>query len=446
MKLKKLTLRNFRNYEKFEIDFNEKLNVIVAENGAGKTTILDAIAIALSPFIGEFSFGKMKSFKNTDARLTINKNSKSIMKEMESNYPIRIEAIGVFNNKNEEWSRSLNKRGLRTTNKDAKNLSNYAKELQNLVRLDTISSISLPIISLYGTNRLCNIKGKAFKEANMREYAYLKVLEHTLDYVSFYSWFINESKAEYDNLINRIQNAENIKDYSIEESITLKNTREAVNTCLKISEWNNLRYDSTFNDITVTHPIQGTVPISYLSDGVQGMLALTADIAYRCSRLNPHLDNAPKETEGIVMIDEVDLHLHPRWQQMVLPSLQEAFPLIQFIVTTHSPQVITSVKNQSIQIISDNKLYSAPLGTEGAEASRVLKRVFGVELRPKDNSITIKLNKYLDLVYDDKWDEKNVLEEREELDTLFNGEEPALMEADLYIENRKWELEIEEDS
>jgi len=146
------------------------------------------------------------------------------------------------------------------------------------------------------------------------------------------------------------------------------------------------------------------------------------------------------------MIDEVDLHLHPRWQQSILIDLQKAFPKAQFIVTTHSPQVLTTVENNSIQIISDSKLYSAPLGTEGAEASRVLKRVFGVELRPKDNSITIKLNRYLDLVYDDKWDDKDALKLREALDSLFNGEEPALTEADLYIENRKWEMEIEEDS
>ena len=279
-----------------------------------------------------------------------------------------------------------------------------------------------------------------------RIWGYNRALEHTSSYKAFNRWFIDESKAQYDKLINHIQNGENITDYTIEESIVLENIRESVNICLKISEWRNLRYNAKAKEITVNHPIQGTIPVSYLSDGVRGMLALTADIAYRCTKLNPHLDNAPKETDGVVIIDEIDLHLHPRWQQSVIPSLQEAFPLIQFIVTTHSPQVLTTVPNQSIQIISDNKLYLAPLGTEGAEASRILKRVFGVELRPQNNSITIKLNKYLDLVYDDKWEDEDTLKLREELDNLFNGEEPALMEVDLYIENRKWEMEIEEDS
>ena len=170
---------------------------------------------------------------------------------------------------------------------------------------------------------------------------------------------------------------------------------------------------------------------------------MVMDISARMAEANPHLGEQSNKSEALIMIDEVDLHLHPRWQQTILIDLQKAFPNAQFIVTTHSPQVLTTVESSSIQIISDFKLYSAPSGTEGAEASRVLKRVFGVDLRP-NNSVTLKLNRYLDLVYNDKWEDVEALELREELNNIFNGEEPALIEADLYIENRKWEIEIEE--
>ncbi len=79
------------------------------------------------------------------------------------------------------------------------------------------------------------------------------------------------------------------------------------------------------------------------------MLALVGDIAYRCYKLNAHLgEEAPQRTHGIVMIDEVDMHLHPSWQQTVLTDLCSAFPKLQFIVTTHSPQVLSTVRRKTM--------------------------------------------------------------------------------------------------
>jgi predicted ATP-binding protein involved in virulence len=94
--------------------------------------------------------------------------------------------------------------------------------------------------------------------------------------------------------------------------------------------------------------------VSLLSDGVKGMLSMTADIAYRCIQLNPHLSSPSEETEGIVLIDEIDLHLHPKWQQTVLSDLCKTFPKIQFIVTTHSPQVLSSIHQKSIRLLGKN--------------------------------------------------------------------------------------------
>ncbi|MFA5018797.1 MAG: AAA family ATPase, partial [Methylobacter sp.] len=149
------------------------------------------------------------------------------------------------------------------------------------------------------------------------------------------------------------------------------------------------------------------------------------------------------EARGIVLIDEVDMHLHPVWQQTILGGLTKAFPKIQFIVTTHSPQVISTVPAKQIRILDDNKVYSAEAGTQGAESSRILKRVFGVEPRPQNDPNAKLLNEYLDLVYADKWEEPDAKRDREKLDAIYQGNEPALTEADLYIENRQWELDIE---
>lgn len=141
------------------------------------------------------------------------------------------------------------------------------------------------------------------------------------------------------------------------------------------------------------------------------------------------------------MIDEVDMHLHPRWQQVVLGQLKDAFPEIQFVVTTHSPQVLTTVASDHIRILRNNKVYAAPPGTEGAEPERLLKQVLGLkEIRPPAVQATRELKEYLSLVDRDLWNSPRAQELRKLLDERYQGQEPALLEADLQIENRKWEL------
>jgi predicted ATP-binding protein involved in virulence len=194
------------------------------------------------------------------------------------------------------------------------------------------------------------------------------------------------------------------------------------------------------------HKQQCMLGVDQLSSGIRTMVGLVADLAYRAVKLNAHLkQNAVLNAEGIVLIDEIDLHLHPSWQQHVIQDLQSAFQKIQFVVTTHSPQVLTTLPYECIRILTDGKVYMAPPGTEGAEASRLLKRVLGVDVRPPENQATKELNEYLDLIYADQWTSPRAIELREKLDARYQGEEPALTEADLYIENRKWELEIEKD-
>jgi predicted ATP-binding protein involved in virulence len=134
------------------------------------------------------------------------------------------------------------------------------------------------------------------------------------------------------------------------------------------------------------------------------------------------------------------MHLHPAWQQVVLPGLTGVFPRIQFVVTTHSPQVLTSVPSECIRVLGDGQVFAAPAGTEGAEASRVLKRVFGVDVRPPESPATQELLEYLNLVDQDQGEAPRAIELRRVLDERYRGEEPALVRADLQIENRKWEL------
>ena len=92
--------------------------------------------------------------------------------------------------------------------------------------------------------------------------------------------------------------------------------------------------------------IKGKIlPFSFLSDGQRNIVAMVADIAYRMAQLNPHLlENVTLETPGVVLIDEIDLHLHPKWQRQIVDNLRKAFPKVQFFATTHAPAVIQSIR------------------------------------------------------------------------------------------------------
>ena len=121
----------------------------------------------------------------------------------------------------------------------------------------------------------------------------------------------------------------------------------------------NVQFNLDTGDIDVNYYDQNNehvrIPLSLLSDGYKCTISLIADIAYRMAILNPQLlDKVLTETEGIVLIDEVDLHLHPTWQKRILKDLLDIFPRVQFIVSTHAPEVINSVRSDSVVILKDN--------------------------------------------------------------------------------------------
>ena len=169
-----------------------------------------------------------------------------------------------------------------------------------------------------------------------------------------------------------------------------------------------------------------------LSGGCRAVLALAGDLARRMAQGNPHLAD-PLHSEAVVLIDEVDLHLHPSWQQRILRDLTRTFPNAQFIVSTHSPQVLTTVMPE--QIVELHREDGAVLAsraaatTYGAEAGEVLVAVMGVKARPA-NDFTDKLQKYLRLVGRGKGTSKTATELRDELEEL-SPQDPALDRADM---------------
>ena len=126
-------------------------------------------------------------------------------------------------------------------------------------------------------------------------------------------------------------------------------------------------------------------------------MAIASDIAYRMAVLNPHLlDKVTEETDGIVLIDEIDMHLHPSWQRKVIDSLHKTFPKVQFILTTHSPTVLTNVPKENIRILDNGEIYTPDVNTKGRDV------IMHTAIRPSD--VTEKLNAFSKAIEDEDLD------------------------------------------
>lgn len=125
-------------------------------------------------------------------------------------------------------------------------------------------------------------------------------------------------------------------------------------------------------------------PVRMLSDGEKGMISLVADIAYRMALLNSNLLDDVLETPGVVLIDEIDLHLHPAWQKRVMGSLLRIFPNIQFVVTTHSPSILLNLSRENIWILNQNEIYQPQDMTYGRSVEEILREVMDTNVKPDE--------------------------------------------------------------
>lgn len=383
-----LRLTNYRCFADLEITFDPRLTVLVANNGQGKTAVLDAIATALGPFVGAFDDGKDRAFERDDIRL-LRAGDSNRMELADGG--VKLESMGVVNYETASWKRQLAGPKSRTTRKDAQVLTAAGKRLQSQVRQETeamTTGTCLPIVAYYPTDRLWNLRRVPYKALprTSRMVGYTHCLESGSDFHLMADWFRYWSYSALERHHKAQQ--ENRNPYSSEPDFALEAVRTAINLCLEPSGWGDMDFSIERQEIVARHPQFGQLPVAMLSDGIRSMLTLVADIAFRTVKLNPNLGPAAAtETDGIVLIDEVDMHLHPAWQQTVLTSLSEAFPRIQFIVTTHSPQVLSTVRSQSVRLLSrdiaSNSMASQPIAnTYGEPSGDVLESVMHVDPQP----------------------------------------------------------------
>ena len=410
MKLKEITLRNYRCFENVNVDFHENLTVIVGNNGSGKTSILEGAAVSLGTLFTGLDGLAGVSINKKDAHLKSYQMGET--EDVQPQYPVEIIAKGEIDGKAISWKRSLNGEGGSTTVKEAKPLLSVAKNYQEKLRAGD-QSLILPIIAYYGTGRLWDYhrekKSDTFKE-NTKTNGYIDSLDGTANIKLMMNWFRKKT-------IQMIQKST----IGIDSTIELKTVYTAMETCYsRITGYDDVKlvYNLDTNEIdcyyTDENGLQMRIQLSQMSDGYKSTISLIADIAYRMAVLNPQLgENVLKNTCGVVLIDEIDLHLHPAWQHRILSDLQDIFPEVQFVVTTHAPAVISSAKSENLVILKNYEVLDPTSEIYGNDINSILKDIMGVSDR---NPTVAKLfEEFYKLLNEERFeDAEKVLDELDE--------------------------------
>ena len=375
MLLKSLELSNFRGFENISISFNDNLTVVVGKNGSGKSTVLEAAAIAVGTFTAAMDGLQNYGIKKDDAHLRYYKLGSNI--DVQPQFPVSVKAEGIVDGKEVSWERMLKTEASRGTMATSKEITDISQEYQRRFRSGD-KTLILPVVAYYGTGRLwVQYREKKDDKAskNTRTNGYIDNLNGAANNKLMLKWFRKMAVQEHQ------------RNGAIPE---FRAVCDAVSRCFGAItgyEKVSVQYNLDTDEIDVIYADEKNewvrIPVNKLSDGYKCTLSLIADIAYRMAQLNPQLfDKVLSETNGVVLIDEIDLHLHPEWQSRILSDLVSIFPKVQFIVSTHAPSVINSIKSENLVILDDNNARNPAGEIYGKDTNTIISGVMGSKERP----------------------------------------------------------------
>ena len=416
MHINQIHLKNFRCYEDVEIEFHPRFNIFVGINGTGKSSALEALRIAIgSLFLG------VDKYKDKIASPGISQDDVRLSR-LEQQYPVVISSKGMIEDFSAdgasrtveiEWERSLTTKGGATRSANAKEMKEASVRMQEAIRKHK-GIHNIPLVAYYSTDRF----KKAKKDVGVEpDGSRLRGYYNALDPLTNIKFFLD---LYYTETLSALQHDT--------PSVILQAVNEAVKKCI---DCDDLMFDIKRQELLlIQHDTHQGMPFHLLSDGVRSMLALVMEMAFRCYLLNPHLGKeAALLTSGVVLIDEIDLHLHPAWQKRVVKDLQTAFPRIQFVVTTHAPLVIGSLRDGKIFTIKDNQVYDFPLQT-GMDANYILNEMGTSEM---DDDIKSALTEYFLLIENGQGKELPALSLREQLERQLGQNHTELQRADMML-------------
>ena len=399
MHIEKLHIQNFRGLPEIILNFpHSNLVVFIGINGSGKSSILDCIAIMLAQFVA-----RLRNSKKVEVRLTEN--------DININSDYTVNTITILREAKKFSWKMVQERIYKQNQSNYDELNSYIKLLQENLKSHPASN--LPVMVYYQTHRMIlknpykfNSKGKntSNKNINYQFLAYEKAFSIGVnDFQDFFDWFKQEE--DYENEI-RLREAPEYK------NLKLEIIRKAIVSFLEIfpnDHFSDLRVvrstaerDVNFGQfssqpsLTITKNHQD-LKLEQLSDGEKMLLMLVTDLARRLAIANPSSSDA-LNGEGIVLIDEIDLHLHPQWQRTVIRSLTQTFPNCQFLVTTHSPQVLSGVTRQNVFILENSEIVENTPHTYGKDSNSILYELMNVKERPDE--VQQQINRCFKLIDD----------------------------------------------
>ena len=334
MKIHELRLRNFRKFEDAVFRFNTHtgITVLIGDNATGKSALLNALSIMMGTYLLDFSVGPDRGINRDEVRLQHIQLGETVSLEPQWSDGVRLTVTASFRDLTGDsrlvsgFRERKSEKG-RTTRAHARAITDRGQAARRQVERG--EDVLLPVFGFYGTGRLWHLKQEVrLSKPESRLAGYRDCLDPASSHKLFLNWFARHEQASF----------QKGKKYGVPEAV-----RRAVKNC--ISGCRQFYFDMEMQQLMVELDDGQLCSFDNLSDGYRNMLAIVADIAHRAGRLNPQLtDRAALETPGIVLIDEVDLHLHPKWQRQVLDNLRTTFPRVQFIVSTHSPFIIQSLE------------------------------------------------------------------------------------------------------
>ena len=413
MKLKKLDIRNLRMFEEASFEFDDQFTLLVGINAAGKTTVLGALRSCLSTILIGCTKGKYnQSISFSRDSLTYNKKFMLLNLEISSEnttsnlYMELNRRNSNGNKKSEKWENlSLAKKGWSVQFLNSDPIEKKFKKPE-----------SQPICVYFSTERaiISNSSNKKTDALFGQEAAYADALfEHSPSLPDMARWLHAQLNVSNEDSHSKVRTE------ALQKAIT-----RFLPYCRNLQATGG-------DDATLTVEKYGhTIKVKRLSHGERSTLVLVLDIARRLSLANPAVKDPIRNGEGIVLIDEIDLHLHPKWQRKVAKNLCKTFPKCQFIAATHSPQVLGEVMPGQVQMLKIGKVgkvgnVGTPARSLGVDSNRILEDIMNAP--PRSQSVERKVRRITKLVDDERREE--ALDAIEELEAFLGESDPETTRA-----------------
>jgi len=361
MRIDRLELQNFKKFTEATFDFPQPANapqgagsfhVLIGENGVGKTTILDALAVALGVWLERvpdslLATSRRRMTPDQKRLVAVVEGDRTQLQQAPKEMAIRATGA-ILDHGGISWKQSLAPGKKNISNKDSQQVLSLIGSAYH--RIQQGEKLLLPVIAYYGAGRAWLphnqrrlMKAKANGPANRWE-AFYDCLNDRIRLSDLNGWFRSEA----------IERGNRGGSYRSGFEVVLKAVIGIVPGA------DGLSYDSDREEVLLS--IDGNQqPFSNLSAGQRSLFALVADIAIKMVTQNNFLvppdqltaedEPLPRvlaQTPGVVLIDELDVHLHPKWQRGVVETLRTVFPCLQFITTTHSPFIVQSLREDEL--------------------------------------------------------------------------------------------------